>query len=760
MFIDHMNIMKKLLLLLVFPIAGLIIFSLIGLYGKYDSLSSLDDVKDIVQMSVAIKDFVNESQRERGLTGVFIASWGDAFQKEVEEARRAADEKRAALEKYLNDAGNVRFGSDFMNRLAEAKDLISQIEKKRSDINALHLSAAEAVDFYSVMHGHLFDVIKELALMSTDVEIGNQIEAFRNLQELKEEVGLERAVLSQAFQLGRLEPGAATILHVHIALQDLFMGQFQISASAKAREHLAEALRQPCVTDTARMRQIALDREKTGDFGIDPAYWFKQMTCKTNLLREETNYMVGNLLALLSHRMVSAQISLAVYSLVTMLLILVSVWLSYVVVHRITRQTNDLTATMQAFSQGDLERRFEARMRDEIGQLGMAFNSMAVKIKESTVREREAAEQIRMLVNTIVDGIIVIDSRGRIQTFNPAAVTLFGYTQDEVEGKNIKMLMPEPYSQEHDGYLHNYLTTGDKKIIGIGREVTGKRKDDSTFPMDLAVSEMEVNGERMFTGMVRDITERKQAEEQLHQALEELERSNQELQQFAYVASHDLQEPLRMVVSFLGLIESEYADKLDDNGKEYIQFAVDGGKRMKALIQGLLEYSRVQSQGKAFAMSDTQTALADALANLKFAIEDSGAEIINEPLPVVYADPGQLIRLFQNLIGNAIKFRGNQSPRIHISCQPAAQADKLPEGVAANDWLFIVQDNGIGFESGEGERIFKMFQRLNAQSAYPGTGIGLSVCQRIVQRHGGNIWATSELGRGSRFYFTLPNHKT
>jgi len=255
------------------------------------------------------------------------------------------------------------------------------------------------------------------------------------------------------------------------------------------------------------------------------------------------------------------------------------------------------------------------------------------------------------------------------------------------------------------------------------------------------------------------ITTRKQVDEQLHQALEELERSNQELQQFVNLASHDLQEPLNTVVGFLGVIENKYADKLDDDGKEYIRIAVDGGKRMKALIKGLLKYSRVQSQGKAFAVVNSEVILADTLANLKYAIEEHGAEVTQGPLPAVYADPGQLASLFQNLIGNAIKFRGDQPPHIHIHCQRAGQTDAIPADDAENDWLFCVQDNGIGFESAERERIFKLFERLNSQSVYPGTGIGLAICQRIVQRHGGKIWATSEPGHGASFYFTLPNRK-
>jgi len=242
--------------------------------------------------------------------------------------------------------------------------------------------------------------------------------------------------------------------------------------------------------------------------------------------------------------------------------------------------------------------------------------------------------------------------------------------------------------------------------------------------------------------------ERKLAEEALKEKTEELARSNQDLEQFAYVASHDLQEPLRMVTSYVQLLAQRYKDKLDSDADEFIGFAVDGAIRMWKLINDLLTYSRVGTRAKELEPTDCETVLNQSLNDLKVAIEERGAVVTHDPLPTVMADHPQLGQLFQNLIGNAIKFRGNEPPRVHVS---ASRND--------NGWTFSVRDNGIGIAPEYAERIFIIFQRLHGWKEYAGTGIGLAICKKIVERHGGRIWVESEVGKGTTFYFTLPASK-
>ena len=233
--------------------------------------------------------------------------------------------------------------------------------------------------------------------------------------------------------------------------------------------------------------------------------------------------------------------------------------------------------------------------------------------------------------------------------------------------------------------------------------------------------------------------------EELEYRAEELARSNAELEQFAYVASHDLQEPLRMVSSYVQILAEEYKGELDENADRFIGYAVDGANRMKGLIDGLLAFSRVGTQGEPFESTDCNLIIEQVINGLEETIEDSGASLSQERLPTVNADAIQLSQVFQNLISNALKFSGEGSPNVHIS------AEQRPE-----DWVFSVQDNGIGIAERHYERIFKMFQRLHHRSEYEGSGIGLALCHKIVQRHGGQIWVKSKVGEGATFYFSIP----
>jgi PAS domain S-box-containing protein len=252
-------------------------------------------------------------------------------------------------------------------------------------------------------------------------------------------------------------------------------------------------------------------------------------------------------------------------------------------------------------------------------------------------------------------------------------------------------------------------------------------------------------------GQIGQLMARRAAEDATRAAHDELEvkarelaRSNEELQQFAYVASHDLQEPLRMVSSYTQLLDRRYGDKLDGDAKEFMEFIVDGAARMKQLIEDLLAFSRVGTRGREFQEVASEAALTKALANLRGAAQASGATVTHGVLPVVFGDNGQLVQVFQNLVGNAMKFRGEAAPRIHVEGEERGQV-----------WLFTVRDNGIGLDPQYSDRIFMMFQRLHNKADYPGTGIGLAICKKIVDRHGGRIWVDSRPGEGCTFGFTL-----
>lgn len=270
------------------------------------------------------------------------------------------------------------------------------------------------------------------------------------------------------------------------------------------------------------------------------------------------------------------------------------------------------------------------------------------------------------------------------------------------------------------------------------------------------IGELARSFDEMAAALEQQVGELQLAEGELKQLNEELEkrvidrtlelkRSNEDLEQFAYVASHDLQEPLRMITNYLQLLRQRYKEQLDVNAHDFIGFALDGSKRMNQLIHDLLAYSRVGTHGKELVATESWQALADALANLTVAIEESKAEITHDELPAVLGDEVQLTQLFQNLVGNAVKFRGDAPPKVHVGVQRKG-----------DQWEFTVRDNGIGIAEQDFQRIFIVFQRLHSREKYPGTGIGLSVCKKIVERHGGRIWVESKVGRGTAFHFTIP----
>ena len=273
--------------------------------------------------------------------------------------------------------------------------------------------------------------------------------------------------------------------------------------------------------------------------------------------------------------------------------------------------------------------------------------------------------------------------------------------------------------------------------LGRRVETTGLRADGSEFAIELAVTPARIGEQMLFIAHLRDITERKEQENALRS-------SNRELEQFAYVASHDLQEPLRMVSSYLSLLEKRNRAVLDDKSREFVGHAVDGAERMHALINGLLAYSRVDRGEAPQEPVDASAALNEALDYLRPKLVEAGAEVISDPLPGVLGDRMQLVQLFQNLVGNAIKYRGERAPRIHIGAEREGER-----------WRIAIRDNGIGIDAAHHERIFEIFQRLHTRGEYPGTGIGLAICKKIVERHGGRLWVESVKDQGSTFCFTL-----
>ena len=355
----------------------------------------------------------------------------------------------------------------------------------------------------------------------------------------------------------------------------------------------------------------------------------------------------------------------------------------------------------------------------------------------------------RGLLEAAPDAMVVVNPGGDIVLLNVQAEKQFGYGRDELVGQKVKSIIPE-------GFAERIIADGTRSAaealaqqIGTGIELVARRKDGSVFPIEIMLSPLESPEGILVTAAIRDISVRQAAEADLLQKIDELNMSNEELGKFAYIASHDLQEPLRMVASYTQLLSRRYKGKLDAEADEFIAFAVDGANRMQRLIQDLLSYSRVGTKGQELLDTSSEEALQRALVNLRSAVEESGALVTHDPLPTVMADGTQLIQLFQNLIGNAIKYQKPGVPRVHISVVRSG----------AKQWTFSVKDNGLGIEPQYFEKIFGMFQRLHKREEFAGTGIGLAICKKIAERHGGNISVESEPGQGSTFSFALEGVK-
>ena len=365
------------------------------------------------------------------------------------------------------------------------------------------------------------------------------------------------------------------------------------------------------------------------------------------------------------------------------------------------------------------------------------------KAAEDRLARMEA--RYRGLLEAAPDAMVVVDQDGRIVLLNAQAEKQFGYSRDELLAQRVTNIIPQGFAER---LVADELRSPEEALaqrIGTGIELVALRKDGSRFPIEIMLSPLNSAEGILVTAAIRDISVRKRAEAHDMHNIAELKRSNEELGQFAYIASHDLQEPLRMVTSFTQLLAKRYVGKLDKDADEFIAFAVDGAERMQRLIRDLLAYSRVGTAGGDLRDVASEAALRNALINLASAISDSGAIVTHDPLPTVCADEFQLVQLFQNLVGNAIKYQKAGVPRVHVSA--------VDEG--RGEWTFSVKDNGIGIEPQHFDRVFGMFQRLHNREEFCGTGIGLAICKKIVERHGSSITVASTPDEGSTFSFVL-----
>lgn len=412
---------------------------------------------------------------------------------------------------------------------------------------------------------------------------------------------------------------------------------------------------------------------------------------------------------------------------------------------------NNIETLSVAFVEALKRKQAEIELKYTLDHLEEQVKERTLELEEAYKILKEKDIKYRSLYENAPVGIFHSTLDGKYIDVNPELARLLGYDspEDLISTVNKTSIADVIYVNKNlrPGFLESAL----KAKAWFKTENRYRRKDGEIIIGDLSFRDLgnDNDGNPLLEGFMTDITTRKKSEEKLKEIIEELERSNNELESFAYITSHDLQEPLRTIASYAQLIERRYKDKLDPDADEFIEFMVDGSRRMKQMIQGLLDYSRVGTRGHEFTEFESEDALNYALSNLGTAISKADAEITSDELPVTFADKDQMVRVFQNLIGNALKFhREGLKPKIHIS---ARKED--------GEYIFSISDNGIGLEEQYSNQIFEVFKRLHAIGEYHGTGIGLAIVKRIIDRHGGRVWVESEPCVGSTFYFTIPTEK-
>lgn len=382
----------------------------------------------------------------------------------------------------------------------------------------------------------------------------------------------------------------------------------------------------------------------------------------------------------------------------------------------------------------------------ELGTMARALARMDTQLHERDALLEQEERRFHSVFESVPHATLIVNSEQRIVLANARAEAVFGYTRAELLGSELTTLIPEALREAHRKYFAEYFDKPAARAMAMGRSLEIRRKDGETAHVEIGLAPMlSANGGQEVLASIVDVSNRVRSEAALRL-------SNRELEQFAYVASHDLQEPLRMVANYTELLARRYEGKLDEKADKYIHYAVDGARRMQKLISDLLQYSRVESQGGSFSRVDLNVTVNQVLDGLQVAIGEASAKIEVKPLPVVLADATQMQQLFQNLLDNAIKFRGDKPPTIVVSANDNATKD----GGAAKDKVRIsVQDNGIGVDMQNAHRMFEMFQRGQSRERFAGTGIGLAVSKRVIERHGGKIWVEPTPSGGSTFCFTL-----
>ena len=369
---------------------------------------------------------------------------------------------------------------------------------------------------------------------------------------------------------------------------------------------------------------------------------------------------------------------------------------------------------------------------------------VSAAIRDISMRKKSEAK-FKGLLESAPDAMVIVNKEGNIQLVNAQAEKLFNYKREEIIGEKVEMLIPDRFKGVHPPHRQGFSAHPKTRSMGVGLELYGRKKDGTEFPVEISLSPIETEEGTLVSSAIRDITEQKKAAVALKEYATQLEVSNQELEQFAYVSSHDLQEPLRNITNYVNLLEKQSKENLNEESKHFLSIIIQSADRMKILIRELLNFSRI-GRNRIIEKVDCSKVLNEVLADLDFIIQENQAKITVDNLPVIDSNPIEIKQIFQNLLSNALKFKKKDIiPEVQILCENKS-----------TEWEFSVSDNGIGIKEEYLKKLFLIFQRLHSEEEYPGTGIGLATCKKIVDLNKGKIWVSSKPDIGSTYYFTIP----
>ncbi len=741
------RIRTKFVLLSIVPVAGLIYFCTVAVSERVQIALEATQLARTTQLFVHITNLVHEQQKERGISSIFAGSEGAAFKLRLAKQRIETDKKRNILLNYVERLGGIEEDDEFRARLTVLLENLEKLDSHRSDIDNFSITVEEATEYYTHQNALSFSLISYTVRIISDSRAIINILAYVAHLEGKELSGIERALGGSAYSSGKLLSTTRMQLLAVAAAQKIYEKTFKATASETEKLEYDLVMKSTPAKEVERMRNILLDTpEKIRE--ISGEYWFDTTTAKIELLKNAEYILAEQLLEVVQHKKQVTFNEMTAVIIVSIIILALTLFMAVFFSNLISNPLSRMREEILAYENTGEIKDLPVELKEEIGGLARSFQRLLDTITKKTNELSDSERHFNGIFRTVTDGIATINSKGIIQSVNPAIEKLFGYSEDDLLGQNVSILMTEPHSSKHDGYMKHYLETGEKKMLGVTRrEFQARRKDGSVFDLELGVNEVRLDKEKLFVGTMYDITQRKQTETEREKLVDKLTDSNEELERFAYVCSHDMQEPMRMVRSFSEMLQIHFGDRIEDDekGQRYLKFVIDGATRAQNLIADILNYSSLDRDMQKLEMINL-TELINAIQESMYVnLEECEGQITHDDLPQVRGNKVQLYQLFQNLINNGLKYRKmDLKPHVHVGVEDTGE-----------HWQFSVEDNGIGMEERHLKKIFEVFRRLHRKEEYAGTGIGLSICKKVIERHNGAIWVESERGKGSTFYCSI-----